>query len=161
MARACRAAKARDDRRERNLIDEGRVEDRPCVSCGIELPERPWRITDLEVGRWCRKTRCQELKAQARRGKTDTDTIDEMFRQAWRFKGDYATCPDCGLPNAVRGFVHPRPDFKRLDEPCRATGGLMPSPAATEVVWPEVLYREHPEMLEAVMFRLRSEGLRD
>lgn len=131
--RECRAAKQRDYYSRVHGNEEERVEDRPCSCCHVAMPARPWRVTDSEFGRWCRKRGCQEHKAitvansSPERIAARQAALDGAARNA-----KVVECPECGRVDAREGWKHPNPE---MTAPCSATGNFSPSRVIANELW--------------------------
>lgn len=126
----CRRARQRYDYDKRHADpSESRVEDRPCSACGTKLPVRPWRSTDSELGRWCRKKGCQDARNRNER-------VYESTRRYWQDEMPAIECPSCHLDIGVRkGFIHPNREILARTgkfEPCEAVGATVPDPDLME-----------------------------
>lgn len=158
-SKECRAAKARFDRALRYEGIPGRMEDRPCSHCGIEMSPRPWRITDLEEGRYCRKTKCQEVRQKINKVRSGSVSMEQVHSELFldARKRGWVHCHDCGMEYGVQGYMHPKPDGS---EPCESLGTATPDMEQAAWTWPEVFLKDDPHRLEQRLMTLRANGLR-
>lgn len=141
--RPCVAARARYRRAQKSGVDTQRIEDRGCSFCGCPLPPRPWRVTDIEEGRWCRKTLCCEMKAWVLRalqleGVEQIQKLTEIFNDSRKM--GRIDCRGCGTSEAVRGFPHPKPYTSVMRgnlEICRALTSFLVTDTAVLYTWPD------------------------
>lgn len=128
---ACHAAYLRRRRAKINGIDAARMEDRPCTFCGDPLPKRFWRVTDLEVGRWCERNRCRrdkhvvlaQMAADGALGAPGPDLDERNSNDLWMIANfgdaEETVCATCDRTDARVGYYHPAPETL---EPCNGTG---------------------------------------
>lgn len=135
----CNAAKQRAQYAAKRGGEPGRVEERSCFCCGAAMQSRPWRSTDLELGRWCRKRTCQEQKVHA----VNNNSPERIAARAEALRGALRNaaiveCRVCGREDARQAFQHPHKDLaetKRLGHFCNGTGDWEPPMDAARELW--------------------------
>jgi len=148
-SKACRAAKARAQRRVLSASHEAPTE---CSGCHRAMPPRAWRISD-EAGRWCSRPICRRKRRElieevgsevdlARENQKLEAAVFFLMEVIMADAEDYfhsnrRVCHTCGLTSAIPGWVHQAQDNSAcqgtLDgQKVRSLGNAMAMAAA----WP-------------------------
>lgn len=140
----CRAAKQRDYYARRHGGRDRPMAPERCLSCGMALKPRKQRIDDIPGKRWCNKPPCRLHRAAEIKGDGQVGSLEQLLARAERrlaflqkaaYPNEKVECPECGIPDAVEGYVHPNYDRQR----CEALGVVALDIQDARSVWPGLM----------------------
>lgn len=124
---------------ERTRSAGGQDAPNECACCEAKLTPRKVRFGDSPLGRWCRKPRCQRHRALIleRNQLSEKQRLTVEFADAIAISESRVLCKECGLENAVHGFIHPVIIDGNLSS-CSGVGEKGVPKALAEMRWPEL-----------------------